>query len=382
MKALLLFILLQIINLSISIEKDELITYYKDYIKSLGYKLEDHEVITEDGYILNLWHIAQNTIDPKKVVFIQPGFTCTSWVFFQNEKNSLPFMLTDLGYDVWLANNRGTIFSTDHISKDSGDLNGDYWDFSMDENVMYDLPANIEYIKKYTGAEKVEYIGHSQGTTIFFMLYMHNPSYVESTINKFISLGTVPNIAYTNFLPIKIIDAIYGLLEMSQPFTKAISFSLGQRTILSNICKSKPNICKMAFETFSSITPTNRINYETLYPFLYYYPGGTNTGTLLHWSQIHREKKLVYFSPEYSDKKEVKEYDKKVIKNWNIKALIQRSDDDNFSSYDDVTELYETIENKSLIKLLDTSLYGHTDDLAAESAIEDIYIPLINFLKD
>ena len=138
----------------------------------------------------------------------------------------------------------------------------------------------------------------------------------------------------------------------------------------------------MAFETFSSITPTNRINYETLYPFLYYYPGGTNTGTLLHWSQIHREKKLVYFSPEYSDKKEVKEYDKKVIKNWNIKALIQRSDDDNFSSYDDVTELYETIENKSLIKLLDTSLYGHTDDLAAESAIEDIYIPLINFLKD
>ena len=131
-------------------------------------------------------------------------------------------MLTDLGYDVWIGNNRGTIFSMEHISKDSEDWNGDYWDFSMDDYAIYDLPESINYVKETSGAKKLDYIGHSQGTTIFYMLYMHDPSYIENNINKFISLGSVPNIAYTNFLPINILDKIYGLLELAQPLTKAI----------------------------------------------------------------------------------------------------------------------------------------------------------------
>jgi len=52
-----------------------------------------------------------------------------------------------------------------------------------------------------------------------------------------------------------------------------------------------------------------------------------------------------------------------------------------FSSYGDVTEFYDTVEDKSLIELVDTPNYGHTDDLAAISAIEEVYFPLINFLE-
>ena len=378
----LIFLLIQLFNVKIADHAVELNFYYKAYIKSMGYKLEEHEVITEDGYKLTLWHIIQNkSIDKNKVVYFQPGFLCTAWVFFQLGKYSLPFMLTDLGYDVWIGNNRGTIFSLDHISKDPEDWNGDYWDFNMDDYVVYDLPASITYVRQTTGANKIDYIGHSQGTTIFYMLYMHAPAYIEYSINKFISLGSVPNIAYTNFLPINILDKIYGLLEMSRPLTKAVFFGVGQRKLLSNICKTTPNICKVAFEAAASLTPTNRIRYETLFPFLFYYPAGTSSDTLLHWSQIHQHKKLVYFNPEYSKNKEVYEYDIDVIKNWKIKAFIQRTDCDTFSSYDDVTELYDTIKNKDLITLVDTPLYGHTDDLAAESAIEDVYIPVINFLE-
>ena len=68
------------------------------------------------------------------------------------------------------------------------------------------------------------------------------------------------------------------------------------------------------------------------------------------------------------------------MKGWKIRALIQRSDCDTFSTYEDVTELYDMIEKKSYVKLLDTPLYGHLDDLAAQSAINDIYIPIIYFL--
>ena len=32
----------------------------------------------------------------------------------------------------------------------------------------YDIPANLEYICKLTGQEKVTYVGHSMGTTQMF----------------------------------------------------------------------------------------------------------------------------------------------------------------------------------------------------------------------
>ena len=380
---IILLLLLQLITINLSISDEELPYYYKEYIESFGHKLEEHQVITEDGYILTLWHLAPNSpLNKNKVVYFQHGFTCTAWVFFQMEKNSLPFLLVEQGYDVWLGNSRGTIFSLDHMSKNYKKANGDYWDFSMDENVIYDLPASIEYVKQVTGAIKINYIGHSQGTTIFFMLYMHNPSYIESSINKFIGLGTVPNIAYSKSLPMFILDKIYEVLKMVKPLTKAIGFSDNQRSILSGACEKAPHLCLNAFEKLASIIPTNRAKIERLFPFLYYYPGGTSSNTVLHWSQIYKEKKLVFFNKDYNDESEVKEYDTKNIKKWKIKSLIQRSDGDTFSSFDDVTEFYEEIENKSLIKLIDTPNYGHTDDLVADSALDEVYIPVLNYLDE
>ena len=119
----LLLILIQLIGISISIQKEEFEYYYKDYIKILGYKLEKHEVIPEDGYKLFLCHIIKNKSYKKtKVAYIQHGFACIAWVFFQLEKNSLPLLLIEQGYDVLIGNNRGTIFSKGHISKDSQNL--------------------------------------------------------------------------------------------------------------------------------------------------------------------------------------------------------------------------------------------------------------------
>ena len=75
---------------------------------------------------------------------------------FQLEKNSLPLLLIKNGYDVWIGNNRGTIFSWGHTSKDPDDLNGDYWDFSMDENVIYDLIFNLFYNDRNTLFNKMK----------------------------------------------------------------------------------------------------------------------------------------------------------------------------------------------------------------------------------
>ena len=43
-------------------------------------------------------------------------------------------------------------------------MDGEYWDFTWGDMGLYDDTANITKIKELTGAEKVFYIGYSQGT--------------------------------------------------------------------------------------------------------------------------------------------------------------------------------------------------------------------------
>jgi len=55
-------------------------------------------------------------------------------------ENSLPIMLALQGYDVWIGNNRGTVFS------DKNSHLPNYWDFSMDHFAKYDQPALINKV--------------------------------------------------------------------------------------------------------------------------------------------------------------------------------------------------------------------------------------------
>jgi lysosomal acid lipase/cholesteryl ester hydrolase len=44
----------------------------------------------------------------------------------------------------------------------------EFWDFSFEEISTYDTPAVVSYILNVTGAAKVAFVGHSQGTTQMF----------------------------------------------------------------------------------------------------------------------------------------------------------------------------------------------------------------------
>jgi pimeloyl-ACP methyl ester carboxylesterase len=75
--------------------------------------------------------------------------------------------MANKGYDIWLGNNRGTVFSYRHVNLTVNDK--EYWNFSFNEMGKYDVPTNIDFVLKQTGAEKLTYIGHSQGTTQFWL---------------------------------------------------------------------------------------------------------------------------------------------------------------------------------------------------------------------
>jgi pimeloyl-ACP methyl ester carboxylesterase len=367
------FLLFQTFVLTLT---EDLDVYYKDYIKKCGYELEENPVTTEDGFILSVWHL-QPKKPNGKVVFLQHGLADTAWTFFQLKHKSLPFFLLQEGYDLWLGNIRGSIFSSKHTTKK---IKADYNNFTIDEFVKYDLPAMVDYVKSRTGVKKLSYIAHSQGSTMFFMLTMNNPEYVQNNFDHFASVGTVPNIAHTHFTPIEILDKISGILKAVKIFD-TINLSNAQRNLVSGFCKLTPGICGKFFDLASALHPSKRMNYTDIYNFMYYYPGGVSKTNLLHWSQIHKMKQLVYYNPNFEKEQTAVPYNVENLKKWKIKSLIARTDDDTFSSYEDVTEFYMNVEDKSLIEILDLKDYSHLDVLAAESAYEEIYMPIINFLK-
>ena len=374
--ALISLLILQLLSLNLAADLED---YYKDFMETNGYKLEENLALTDDGYILSVWHLYPK--EPNgKVVFLQHGLTDTSWTFFQLGSKSLPFLLLKEGFDVWLGNIRGNIFSHNHIYKNPNDLKSGYWDYSIDDFVQYDLPAMIKLVRSRTDGKKISYIGHSQGTTIFFMLTMHNPIFVEESFEHFVALGTVPNIAHTEFDPIDLLDRIYALLKAAG-IVKSFSLTNTQRNLLAKFCKVSPFICGKAIDYATAIRPSGRMDYKNIFNYMYYYPGGVGKNNMLHWSQIHRMKQLVYYNPNFQKEKTAVPYNTENLKKWKIKALVARTDDDTFSSYEDVTDFYDIVEDKSYVQILELVNYGHFDCLSAESAINDIFTPIINFFN-
>jgi lysosomal acid lipase/cholesteryl ester hydrolase len=76
---------------------------------------------------------------------------------------SWPIHLLEAGYDVWLGNNRGNLYSRGHTTM-TAEMDA-YFNFSFYEMGRCDLPAMIDRIKSHTGQKQVAVIGHSQGTT-------------------------------------------------------------------------------------------------------------------------------------------------------------------------------------------------------------------------
>lgn len=350
---------------------------YKEYIENFGHKSEQFKITTEDGYILSLWHLIPDfPVNKEKVVFLQPGFAAIGVCYFELGEKSLPYLLQEEGYDVWIGNNRGTPPSQSHVSKNPNKLNGDYWDFSMDDYIRYDIVSEISYIKNYTKSNKVNFIGYSEGSTLFLMLYMDNPKFVESSINKFVSIGTVPNLSDIPNSLYKLIDDVIFSLKITEKVSKVFYLNDKARTALIKAMEKDPTYVYNYFLKGGSIT--SRVTAKGLLHFLSYYPADTSIYNLYQWKNIIDNKKLVYYNPN-SDK--VKEYDYNVIKKWKIKSFITRSTTDSFSSYYEVTKFYETIENKSLITIFDSD-YSHLDYGLVESAYEEFYIPLVQFLEN
>ena len=133
------------------------VTLFEDIIKDRKkYQVQHFEVETSDGYILTMHRVrltdeyksklmAENAKNIDKPVLLVHGFgSCSITYFIGGSERSPGHYFVNRGFDVWVANQRGTKFSLKHKNPDIP--LSDYFSFSADEGGCLDIPAYYTHI--------------------------------------------------------------------------------------------------------------------------------------------------------------------------------------------------------------------------------------------
>ncbi len=156
---------------------------WDDLVTGLGYDYEMFKVTTEDSWELTLFRITHKIGEEQKLnqdyapLLMQHSWMmdAESWMAAQPEDyKPVPLQLVDQGYDVWMANSRGTKYSLTNpkfpYAEDPRFItqyvmeNKRKYDYSWYDQGKYDLPAFLD--KVYTTTERdVTYVGYGEGTS-------------------------------------------------------------------------------------------------------------------------------------------------------------------------------------------------------------------------
>ncbi|KLU87694.1 sterol esterase 2 [Magnaporthiopsis poae ATCC 64411] len=165
------------------------------YARRVGLDIEEFQVQTEDGFIIDLWHVydpreyeelpsaereqrgpgvfagskkrLRNPDRPRKFpVLLMHGLLQSSGAYCCNDDDSLAFYLCKSGFDVWLGNNRCG-FKPKHSLLKYQDPR--LWAWNIRQMGVFDLPALTSRVLYETGFKKIGLVCHSQGTTQTFV---------------------------------------------------------------------------------------------------------------------------------------------------------------------------------------------------------------------
>lgn len=260
----------------------------QDLCLLFGYSVEPHIVRTDDGYLLTVQRVrlagGQEGLPRNgKVVYLHHGLLmCLDiWVTMLDKNSNLPFVLYDLGYDVWLGNNRGNKYSQKHLTKRL-DL-AQFWDFSIDEFALFDIPNSITYILRETGAPLLTYVGFLQGTAQAFAAMSVN-SDLGHCVDRIVAISpaTTPHGLYSKFLDI--------LLKLSP---KMLFLMFSRKALLPLVMFWKRTMYPPFFDSLIDAANYMLFNWTAanidkpqkicLYAHLY---STTSVKTVVHWFQI------------------------------------------------------------------------------------------------
>ncbi|XP_048004494.1 lipase 3-like [Leguminivora glycinivorella] len=317
-----------------------------------------------DGYILTLHRLRCNKVfeendyqSKKRIILLHHGLLGSSadWLLL-GPKKALPYILSDEGHDVWMANARGNIYSRSHVSLN---LNSDeYWNFSWQEIGERDLPATLDYIRKTSNStEPIDYIGHSMGATALLVLLS-----VDQNYNRYIRIAFL-------LAPLAFMAHTQGPMEIMAKMEEADLLKLlGTREFapkrqahlpanyaefISKMCNDLAVYCTnpLFFLSGSPLQEGTRTT-ESTDQLLEYTPAGASSKTIIHYLMLIASKKFHHYKrPDWQFK----------LKYISTPILILSSNDDLISNAADNQMLYLSILNPLGHIIIKDQNFSHTE---------------------
>lgn len=262
-------------------------------ITAHGYPFEQHDVTTQDGYIITVFRIPGTPANPspvgKPVAFVQHGLFSSSadWVV-TGPDHAFAYYLAKAGYDVWLGNSRGNTHGRRHVTMNP-DTSSAFWDFSWHEIGFFDLPAMIDFTLARTGASALHYIGHSQGTTSFFVMASMRPEYNA----RIRSMQAFAPVAFMSNMENPVIAFIAPFVDILDTITRLLGLNefLASSELLAGVgadlCRDEsPNqdVCSNILFLIGGYNSA-QLNTTMIPAILENTPAGASARQLIHYGQ-------------------------------------------------------------------------------------------------
>ncbi|KAL3279056.1 hypothetical protein HHI36_016571 [Cryptolaemus montrouzieri] len=356
-----------------------------------GYPMEIHEVITEDGYILTMQRIPHGrngTSANLRVALLVHGLLTQAEQFVLQGMyhGSLAYSMADNGYDVWLANCRGTSHSRKHISYSS--KQPQFWNFSFHEIGIYDLPAKIDYILEKTKKRKIYYVGYSQGGTVFYVMCTERPEYQQKIVMASL-MAPSGLIKRPQFSLGKILTQNHKLIwELIKRYNMycfpSMKYSLGKIVLSLCVDSTMTKICSHVLQLAVEIKPTNITQFQYMWPIMFRFVPRASTKQFVHFFQIASTEKFRQF--DYGTKRNLEIYGKSeppeyFVENIAVPIAFYYALKDNLATYKDIQEMCGRILRCEKSSFIHNEDFVHLDFVLSYNLEELVNIPVIRFME-
>ncbi|KAI8434022.1 hypothetical protein MSG28_012173 [Choristoneura fumiferana] len=371
MIVIVLFILLQVIGLNFGepvvtevserkIPEDGRLNF-TELARKYGFRAEEIEVETEDGYLITVFRIRGK----KKPVLVVHGMGGSSNTWLLRGKKSLAVALAIEGYDVWCGNVRGNKYGRKHVSLNP-DKDDKFWDFSWHEIGLYDWRAIIDRVLKETKESKLNAIGHSQAVTSLLVLLSTKPEYNDK-VNLNIALAPV---AYLNKIGpgftqmVKIGPIVFKLLDFLG-INELFSENSIEKNLLQLFCTEgyvTKDFCREGI--YSWFGDPDGIEAEFFPVIVGQQPAGVSKKILRHYNQVALSGNLAQY--DYGVEKNMLLYGTSEPPEYNLskvtaKMVLLYGENDLVATPTNVEQLASALPNVLYLQAIEKKEWTHTD---------------------
>ncbi|XAR55314.1 Triacylglycerol lipase, partial [Bertholletia excelsa] len=306
----------------------------------------------------------------------------SSWLLnLPNE--SLAFILADEGFDVWLANTRGTEHSQGHTSLNPNDPA--YWDWSWDELAACDLPAFFQYVNGHTG-KKLHYVGHSLGTLMALAALSQG-----KLLDMLRSAALLCPVAFMGQVPTPLVKAAADSFIAEDLYWLGVHEFLpggdAAATLVDDICQKTHSNCSSLMTALTGNSCC--VNSSRIDILLKHEPQPTSTKNMIHLAQMIRKGTIMMYDYGSIDQNK-KHYGQPTPPAYNMGSIpnnvplfLGYGGQDMLADVKDVHTLLDALKSHDADKLvlLYQQDYAHADFVFGINAKQVVYDHLMAFFN-